>query len=51
MGRLELDNNTKISVETLSFDNGREFSQHYKLAQLLDCSTYFAKLYHTGSVV
>lgn len=29
-------------VKTLSFDNGREFSWHDKLAQALECGTYFA---------
>jgi IS30 family transposase len=34
-------------VKTLTFDNGREFSWHDKLAKNLDCSTYFAKPYHS----
>ena len=34
-------------VKTLTFDNGREFSWHDKLAKKLDCSTYFAKPYHS----
>jgi IS30 family transposase len=33
-------------VKTLTFDNGREFSWHEKLAENLDCNTYFAKPYH-----
>jgi len=27
-------------VKTLTFDNGREFSWHTKLAEKLECSTY-----------
>ncbi|WP_139682551.1 IS30 family transposase [thiotrophic endosymbiont of Bathymodiolus puteoserpentis (Logatchev)] len=34
-------------VKTLTFDNGREFSWHEKLAENLDCNTYFAKPYHS----
>jgi IS30 family transposase len=34
-------------VKTLTFDNGREFSWHNKLAEILDCGTYFAKPYHS----
>ena len=34
-------------VKALAFDNGREFSWHDELAQSLDCSTYFAKPYHS----
>ncbi|MBA5248402.1 MAG: IS30 family transposase, partial [Gammaproteobacteria bacterium] len=34
-------------VKTLTFDNGREFSWHAKLAEKLECSTYFAKPYHS----
>ncbi|CAC9572045.1 Mobile element protein [uncultured Gammaproteobacteria bacterium] len=30
----------------MTFDNGREFSWHEKLAENLDCNTYFAKPYH-----
>jgi IS30 family transposase len=35
------------SSKTLTFDNGREFSWHEKLAENLDCNTYFAKPYHS----
>jgi myosin-crossreactive antigen len=31
----------------LTFDNGREFSWHEKLAENLDCNTYFTKPYHS----
>ena len=34
-------------VETITFDNGKEFTQHEKLAKELDCCTYFAKPYHS----
>jgi IS30 family transposase len=34
-------------VKTLTFDNGREFSSHEILAKILECSTYFAKPYHS----
>lgn len=34
-------------VETITFDNGKEFTQHEKLAKELDCRTYFAKPYHS----
>ncbi|KAF3983497.1 MAG: IS30 family transposase [Methylococcales symbiont of Hymedesmia sp. n. MRB-2018] len=34
-------------VKTLTFDNGREFSWDEKLAKDLECSTYFAKPYHS----
>lgn len=34
-------------VETITFDNGKEFTQHEKLAKELKCSTYFAKPYHS----
>ncbi|KAF3982107.1 MAG: IS30 family transposase [Methylococcales symbiont of Hymedesmia sp. n. MRB-2018] len=34
-------------MKTLTFDNGRKFSWHEKLAKDLACSTYFAKPYHS----
>ena len=34
-------------VKTLTFDNGREFSWHDKLAKKLKCKTYFARPYHS----
>jgi transposase len=34
----------------LTFDNGREFSWHEKLAENLDCNTYFAKPYQKEQV-
>jgi IS30 family transposase len=33
-------------VETVTFDNGKEFTLHEKIATELDCKTYFAKPYH-----
>ncbi len=34
-------------VKTLTFDNGRKFSWHDRLAKALDYGAYFAKLYHS----
>ena len=34
-------------VHTITFDNGREFCGHEAIAKQLDCSTYFAKPYHS----
>jgi len=34
-------------VETITFDNGREFVEHAKAASALKCKTYFAKPYHS----
>jgi len=34
-------------VETITFDNGREFTEHMKAASALTCNTYFAKPYHS----
>lgn len=34
-------------VHTITFDNGREFCGHEAIAKTLDCSTYFAKPYHS----
>ncbi|SHN93200.1 Mobile element protein [Bathymodiolus heckerae thiotrophic gill symbiont] len=34
-------------VKTITFDNGKEFTQHEKLAKELNCDTYFAKPYHS----
>ena len=32
----------KDRVHTITFDNGREFSEHYKLAESCECQTYFS---------
>lgn len=37
----------KMVVESITFDNGREFAKHSEIAQELDCKTYFAKPYHS----
>ena len=34
-------------VETLTFDNGKEFAGHERIAADLDCQCYFAKPYHS----
>ena len=35
----------KDKVWTITFDNGREFSDHYKVAKIIGCNTYFTKPY------
>jgi len=37
----------KDYVNTLTFDNGREFTEHEKIAENLECDVYFAKPYHS----
>ena len=37
----------KQFVETITFDNGKEFTMHEAIAKALDCDTYFAKPYHS----
>jgi IS30 family transposase len=37
----------KEFVKTMTFDNGKEFTLHEKIATELDCATYFAKPYHS----
>jgi len=34
-------------VKTITFDNGREFTEHMRTASSLVCETYFAKPYHS----
>ena len=34
-------------VETLTFDNGKEFAGHERIAAELSCKCYFAKPYHS----
>ena len=34
-------------VKTITFDNGKEFTQHEEIAKGLSCDTYFAKPYHS----
>ena len=40
-------NPIKNLVKTITFDNGKEFTLHEKIAQSLECDTYFAKPYHS----
>jgi len=37
----------KSFVETITFDNGKEFALHEKIAKEIKCDTYFAKPYHS----
>jgi len=37
----------KSVVKTITFDNGKEFSCHEKIAKALNCKTYFARPYHS----
>lgn len=34
-------------VQTITFDNGKEFTGHEMIAEKLSCDTYFAKPYHS----
>jgi IS30 family transposase len=34
-------------VKTITFDNGKEFTSHEKIAESIKCKTYFAKPYHS----
>lgn len=34
-------------VKTITFDNGKEFTQHEKIASTIGCDTFFAKSYHS----
>lgn len=34
-------------IETITFDNGKEFAGHEQIAAELDCECYFAKPYHS----
>ena len=34
-------------VKTVTFDNGKEFSNHKEIAETLDCDVYFARPYHS----
>lgn len=34
-------------VKTITFDNGKEFADHERIAAELDCQCYFAKPYHS----
>lgn len=37
----------KQFVKTITFDNGKEFTLHEKIAKEIECETYFAKPYHS----
>jgi len=37
----------KPYVKTITFDNGKEFASHEKIANALECQTFFAKPYHS----
>lgn len=37
----------KQAVQTITYDNGREFSAHDTINEHLDCHSYFAKPYHS----
>jgi IS30 family transposase len=36
-----------LPVKTITFDNGKEFAYHHKIASALGVETYFAKPYHS----
>ncbi len=44
---VELLNPLKDYVETMTFDNGKEFAKHSFIASNLACRTYFAAPYHS----
>jgi IS30 family transposase len=37
----------KQFIETITYDNGKEFTLHESIAKALSCDTYFAKPYHS----
>jgi IS30 family transposase len=37
----------KKFVKTITFDNGKEFTKHEKIATAIGCETFFAKPYHS----
>tara|TARA_B100001146_G_C16137305_1_gene415115 strand:- start:9 stop:1001 length:993 start_codon:yes stop_codon:yes gene_type:complete len=44
---IELLGPIKDFVKTLTFDNGKEFTQHEAISKKLGCNSYFAKPYHS----
>jgi len=44
---IELLSPFKTSLETITLDNGKEFSHHEKIAKALDTDIYFAHPYHS----
>ncbi len=43
---LSLFGPVKLFVNTITFDNGKEFAYHGEVAKMIQCDTYFAKPYH-----
>ncbi|NDH09918.1 MAG: hypothetical protein EBY16_10030 [Gammaproteobacteria bacterium] len=39
-----------LPVLTITYDNGKEFSNHEKIAQALNAQCYYAKPYHSCGV-
>ncbi len=37
----------KDHIKTITYDNGKEFSRHQKIAKMLQCDIYFATPYHS----
>ena len=44
---LSLFSPVKQFVNTITFDNGKEFAYHEEVAKTIQCKTYFAKPYHS----
>ncbi len=44
---LSLFGPVKHFVNTITFDNGKEFAYHEEVAETIQCETYFAKPYHS----
>ena len=44
---LSLFSPVKHVVNTITFDNGKEFAYHEEVANAIQCKTYFAKPYHS----
>jgi len=44
---LDLFSPVKHVVNTITFDNGKEFAYHEEVAKAIQCETYFAKPYHS----
>ena len=37
----------KGHIKTITYDNGKEFSRHQKIAEMLQCDIYYATPYHS----
>ena len=48
-GRYIIDRLSVVTsqVETITFDNGKEFAYHARIAEALNCKVYFALPYHS----